>query len=56
MRRAGVPEAAVAEAIGLTSDELKARLAGAVEFSVPELVVVGGLLRVESLDLAGLAA
>lgn len=54
--RAGVPLTAVEEAIGLTSSEMKARLEGVTVFSVPELVVIGGLLRVSGLELVGDAA
>lgn len=52
---AGATQAAVEEATGLTSPELDARLAGAAQFSVPQLVRAGGLLRVPTADLMGLA-
>ena len=52
---AGMEPASVAEAIGLTSSEFQERLDGVQEFSVSELVRTGGLLRVSSADLAGVA-
>lgn len=51
--KARIGRASVAEVIDLTSPELELRLAGAEEFSVAQLVSVGGLLRVSSADLAG---
>jgi len=42
---AGFTPEVVAEAIGLDQSEMEAHLAGAAEFSVSQLIEVGGLLR-----------
>jgi len=42
---------AVAKATGLTTSDVNARLNGHAQFTVPELVMVGGLLRVSPVDL-----
>lgn len=42
---------AVAKATGLTTSDVNARLDGRAQFTAPELVMVGGLLRVSPVDL-----
>jgi hypothetical protein len=46
----------IAEAVGLTSAEMGARLRGDADFSAPQLVVIGGLVVVPSRVLLGAAA
>jgi plasmid maintenance system antidote protein VapI len=53
---AGKTPTEIAEAIGLTSDEMSAHLSGASEFSAPQLVEIGGLLSVPASTLLRCAA
>lgn len=46
----------IAEAVGLTSTELDARLAGDADFSSPELVMIGGLVAVPASHFFAAAA
>ena len=57
IQASGVPADFVAEAADLTPEDLKARLAGDVDFDLPELVKVGGFLHIRpSAFLNGAAA
>ena len=53
---AGKTPAEIAEAIGLTSDEMLHHLSGDSEFSAPQLVEIGGLLSVPASTLLRSAA
>jgi len=53
---AGSNPAVVAEAVGLTSAEMLARLRGDADFSAPQLVMIGGLVVVPTRVLLGAAA
>ena len=53
---AGVSPSVVAQAADLTVPALKARLVGDVEFNVPELVLVGGFLRIRPSAFLGAVA